>query len=441
MANVTELGATIVVSFPEGTTDGIWQVDWNPAWNGRLYFCPRARYVASNKIKELGWPGVYILRGQSEDQVESTIYVGEGDPVKNRLDDHYKHKGFWDEAFVCVAGEGKLNKAHIQHLESRLVALAREANHCKLDNGNTPTLPTLSKVEAAQAEYCLGKLLSVLRVLGLTVFEKSEGLPTPSMGSATEPLALRAKGIVASGHIVTSGFVVHKGSQAVSHEVALASDSLKAQRRLLCESKKILVPKGNNLVFLEDYAFKSPSGAASVLLGRSADGRKEWKDDGGRSLKELQEELIEGTGGAGVSDPKEVCSSKLETAATQSKETGQDEAIAYDLDYHYNSTSPEMQKLVNELRGQILQLPAVKEAVGQKTGITYRTTKSFARLEFRKTWIQVLLREARYPEDTKQLVKDITSNGWGYLGMVKFKPDTDVDYLFGLVKGSYRSTL
>lgn len=38
-----------------------------------------------------------------------------------------------------------------------------------------------------------------------------------------------------------------------------------------------------------DYAFASPSTAARVLLGRSSNGRQEWKTRDGRSLKEVQE--------------------------------------------------------------------------------------------------------------------------------------------------------
>lgn len=115
--------------------------------------------------------------------------------------------------------------------------------------------------------------------------------------------------------------------------------------------------------------------------------------------------------------------------------------VVYDLNYHLNITSPEMQKRANELRDRILQLPNVEEKTGQKTGITYRTTKSFTRFEFRKTWIQVLLRDPQYVEDAAGLVKDITSNEWGYLGMIKFTPETDVNVVFTLIEASYKSTL
>ncbi len=39
----------------------------------------------------------------------------------------------------------------------------------------------------------------------------------------------------------------------------------------------------------QDYIFNSPSTAAGVLLGRSANGRLEWQDAAGRTLKDIQE--------------------------------------------------------------------------------------------------------------------------------------------------------
>jgi predicted transport protein len=128
---------------------------------------------------------------------------------------------------------------------------------------------------------------------------------------------------------------------------------------------------------------------------------------------------------------------KVNTGKTEPKE---DKSI-YDLNYHFGIANAELQKKANQLRELILQLPSIEEKVGQKTGITYKTTKSFTRLEFRKTWIQLLLRDSSYQIDTQGLVKDISINEWGYKGMVKFTVESDVDYVFNLIKDSYESTL
>ncbi|GAB3471129.1 DUF4357 domain-containing protein [Polaromonas eurypsychrophila] len=54
----------------------------------------------------------------------------------------------------------------------------------------------------------------------------------------------------------------------------------------------VLVPESGNAGspyrLTQDYVFSSPSTAAAVLLGRSANGGIEWKDSIGRTLKELQ---------------------------------------------------------------------------------------------------------------------------------------------------------
>lgn len=123
------------------------------------------------------------------------------------------------------------------------------------------------------------------------------------------------------------------------------------------------------------------------------------------------------------------------------KEEQEEVPTEYDLNYHLNIASPEMQKSFIELQEKLLQLPSVEEVSGQKTGITYRTTKSFARLEFKGNWIQLLLRDPSYVADSHGLVRDVTAHRWGFRGVVKFTPDSDVDYIFNLVKASYESTL
>lgn len=119
-----------------------------------------------------------------------------------------------------------------------------------------------------------------------------------------------------------------------------------------------------------------------------------------------------------------------------------DSSVAeYDLNYHLNQTSPEMQKAFSEVQSKILELPQVEEKAGQKSGITYKTTKSFTRFEFKGTWIQLLLRDPSYPEDKSGIVKDVTTHLWGYKGAVKFTPESDLNEIFALIEASYKSTL
>lgn len=113
----------------------------------------------------------------------------------------------------------------------------------------------------------------------------------------------------------------------------------------------------------------------------------------------------------------------------------------YNIEYHIKTTSKEMQNKFKSIRDLITQLPEVGEKDELKSGITYKTTKSFVHFDFRPKWIHVLLRDPRYPNDTKKLVRDVTSNAWGYKGAIKFYESTDIDYLFKLIKSSYESTI
>lgn len=132
---------------------------------------------------------------------------------------------------------------------------------------------------------------------------------------------------------------------------------------------------------------------------------------------------------------------KVKPEKIEKPETKAQEVTEYDLQYHLNITSPEIQKKFLELRDLILKLPSVEEKSGQKSGVTYSTTKSLTRFEFRGTWIQVLVREASYPEDTLKLIKDVTTHRWGYKGMIKLTTDSDINYIFSIIHATYNSTL
>jgi hypothetical protein len=133
----------------------------------------------------------------------------------------------------------------------------------------------------------LQHMLGMLPVLGVHAFEQPPQAPAASAPELT--CKVKGKGLLARGYESTQGFVVKAGSQAAGQVVPSMAPSLVAKRQELIELG-VLVQKGSDLEFTQDYAFSSPSTAASVVLGRSANGRLEWKDAQGRSLKALHED-------------------------------------------------------------------------------------------------------------------------------------------------------
>jgi len=124
------------------------------------------------------------------------------------------------------------------------------------------------------------------------------------------------------------------------------------------------------------------------------------------------------------------------------KKTGEAEEDYFDVAYHLNknNSTEEVKKIFYKLQENIKSLPETEEVANQKSGITYRTTKSFVKFGFGKTFISIELRDSKY-NDPKNLVRDIESFRWGYKGQVKIKSEKEIADVFDLIKQSYQSTL
>jgi len=275
-------GFSVRIFIPSGDPDGLRIIE-KSNWTGQGLVFPRALLANARERDELKRTGVYLLWGPAESGQLPRIYVGEGDSVLSRLEQHAKQKDFWTHAVVFTSKDQNLNKAHVKYLEAKLVVLAAEAKRAELDNGNVPQLPSLSEADAADADAFLADLLLCLPLIGLNVFEKAKA-PASTAGD----LILKGKGITARGRETTEGFIVRVGSQAVKEEVPSIHGYLSELRRALV-NQGVLEDAGSIYRLTQDYTFDSPSTAAGVLLGRSANGRQEWKDAKGRTLKEIQE--------------------------------------------------------------------------------------------------------------------------------------------------------
>lgn len=290
MTALARRGFSLRIFLPDGTPDGLRVVE-KSNWTGRGVVCPRSRFRDGKSRPEFDRTGVYLLVGPSEESDLPTVYIGEGDPALDRLERHFAEKDFWTSLVLFVSKDDNLNKAHVQYFEARLCTLAREANRCVLDNVTTPQLPSLSEGDVAEVEGFLDEMLLIYPVLGLSVFEK----PQPTK-TAARRYYLKARAIEAEGYEDPSGFVVLAGSQVAKDFVPSAHRYLQTLRAALQE-RGVIVANGDGLKVAQDYTFDSPSTAAGVLMGRSANGRELWKDEEGRTLKENQTATVSGNQG------------------------------------------------------------------------------------------------------------------------------------------------
>lgn len=290
-------GRTLELYFIDGRPDGMLTAEvFN--WTGHVLMTPRTKIGAALARKEARYTGVYLLFGEQDG--EPLVYIGEGEDISDRIRKHDTKKDWWSSAILVTSAANNLNKAHVKYLESRLVEQARTVGRVALENGNTPARPGLSEAARSNMEHFLDYLLMVLPALRVDTFlkntrpsaSKTENLAHPSL--PVFELETRKHGLKATAILEDGEFIVQAGSLARVEWAGRGSENT-AYAQLHAELVRtgVLRAEGKQCVFLENYAFSSPSAAAAVVNGRPANGTIEWKVKGeAKTYKKWEEEQL-----------------------------------------------------------------------------------------------------------------------------------------------------
>lgn len=189
---------------------------------------------------------------------------------------------------MFVSKDENLTKAHVRYLESQILAEAAQVNRFKLEQ-NQAGGSRLPESDCADMEVFLARIRQLLPVLGSDILA-----PITQPSAKAQPggiLFCRNKGAEARGQRTADGFVVFRGSTAVLEQ----RPSAESYPYVVAERKQLiadgtLIERGGFLVFTKDAEFSSPSAAAAVIHGGSANGLIAWKTQEGRLLKELDEQ-------------------------------------------------------------------------------------------------------------------------------------------------------
>lgn len=176
---------TIRIFVPDGDPEGVRLID-RMNWTGLGIVFPRAKWREVRQRAELQRTGIYILSGYgSEDDDLPTLYIGQADGIRERIEKHDTTKDFWGWGAVFVSNSGGLNRAHVTWLEYALVKRAKEAKRCHLNNVNSPQEPALSEAEKADTRAFLKEILQILPLVGLRAFEIPKPVAVPQ---AVDPI-------------------------------------------------------------------------------------------------------------------------------------------------------------------------------------------------------------------------------------------------------------
>jgi Domain of unknown function (DUF4357) len=279
--------ATIKLFLPQGDAKRL-RVGEVSNWTGKALAAPRTELEDLLARDELESSGVYFLLGVDAETGANLAYIGEAEVIRDRLKQH-KAKDFWSSVVVFVSKDENLTKAHIRYLENRLLQEARAIGRYALENSNSSN-PKLPESDREDMEVYLSRIRQVLPVLGSDLLSPISGSVKPA--HPQPQLICRIKNALARGRRTEGGFVVFAQSTAVltvrPSAAAQYPNTVALRQKLIVDNT--LVEKNGLYVFTKDVEFSSPSAAAAVVHGGSANGLTAWKDESGMTLKDLEED-------------------------------------------------------------------------------------------------------------------------------------------------------
>ena len=203
-----------------------------------------------------------------------------------RLKQHLKDHNYWNDCVVVISKDNILNKAHVKYLENKFYTLAVDAKRSSIINNTVPTCSSISEFDESMLSEFIENARLLVNTLGYKVFDRIDTSVVENENSGEVFYIVAARGADAKGFLVPDGFMVIKGSKIAKDTAPSIANSLVNLRNKMLEKNII----NQDFVFATDYMFTSPSLAASIVMGRNANGRTEWKNINNKSIKDIEEE-------------------------------------------------------------------------------------------------------------------------------------------------------
>lgn len=265
-------------------------------WTGLAYKIPRSYLEKSKERQDLKQSGVYFLIEKNENG-DDEVYIGQGSTRKNgegvlfRVIEHLKDNKYFSEVVILTTQNNSFGATEISYLENRFTNLALETGRYTVRNGNEPNIGNVTEEKESELEEFIQYSKMVLGVLGYKVFipilNTTEKIIEKNQKESKFYLSRKSKKsqqlIQASCIRTNEGFVILKGSmieEIDSDAIPLAIKELRTK----CKANKEIF----NGKLTRNLLFNSPSYAAAFVLGMQTNGRVDWKDENGITLKELE---------------------------------------------------------------------------------------------------------------------------------------------------------
>lgn len=262
-------------------------------WTGLAYKIPRSLLDSCKIRQDLKQSGVYFLFFKNDDG-QDEVYIGQAGVRKNkegilhRVLEHLKDEFYFTDVVIITTQNNSFGPTEISYLENKFTNLAKEAQRYIVKNENEPNPGNVTEEKESELEDFVEYSKMVLGVLGYKIFVP---LINNALTSTTEEIYNLNSKTKKSNYVIKAkckrtneGFVVLKDSMIEINDSETLPKSIKLLRDNLRENNEIV-----NGRITKDYLFNSPSYAAMFILGMSRNGRTEWKNKEGLTLKELDE--------------------------------------------------------------------------------------------------------------------------------------------------------
>lgn len=268
-------------------------------WTGVIYKISRIQLGDLKSRDELKQTGIYFLFGRDEDKQKNVTYIGQATNRKNgegvllRVQEHTRdsHADYFNDVIILTTQNNSFGPTEISYLENKFTQLAKESGRYIVKNGNEPNPGNVTEEKQSELDEVVENVLMIVGTLGYRVFiPMTTNVDQQTRNDAEQYLYLKRK-MKKSNQIIeakcertTEGFVVLEGSQVEMIDSPAIPTSLKELRKELI--KENVIKDG---ILQEKQLFSSPSYAAAFVLGMNTNGRMDWKDKDGKTLKELEE--------------------------------------------------------------------------------------------------------------------------------------------------------
>ena len=269
-------------------------------WTGKAYIGQRKHVNLLDNFEDLNAPGIYILLSDIEDSYQKRIYIGEADEISKRINDHFRHKDWWNEFVIFTSKDSNLTKAHARYLEKKLYEIAtKNKTTIELNNGSTPPGSKLPESDIDDMNEFCEHVIFVLKNLGILDFTKMDLLPDLKQNNQridNATFILNVPGTkgeasrVAKLTIIEGVYRLLEGSYIRRESVNSFASHNYARLRKQLESENYFKKTDSNSFYQlnKDVDFNSPSAAGAIARNSSINGRKEWKLPTGMSLDEYE---------------------------------------------------------------------------------------------------------------------------------------------------------